>query len=435
MRTAPSTSARPRVDRGPAAARQAAALLARGLMFIGPPRDAAVAGRARRAARHRDEQRRAGGDRADGVCLRRCPREARAAERRARAAPARALGAKMLAAAAGWTGRSTRRHRRGVLERARGARRRGSARRRSGAQVAVTAVSVLVLADADEALGRLGGLCGATPPAAARCTRSAASTSGAAGRGWRGELAEAEASLLAGNRACWPQGGSEVGAARGRALARVRSSVASSTAARRPRGRGQPGAGVRRRRSWPAAKPSCSSRRARRAGARGRRRAQRALLETSQSGLAAVAVAPALASSVGVATRAICWRTGARAGGAGARPGALARALRVLGHPRRDDGHDQLREAVAAAEGSPSRLEQAKALVALGARCAAPPADRGPRALRGGSSSPTRCGAAPLAEQARPSSTRRRPAAPHGAQRARVADPDERRVADSPPRA
>ncbi len=47
-------------------------------------------------------------------------------------------------------------------------------------------------------------------------------------------------------------------------------------------------------------------------------------------------------------------------------PGALARTLRLLGTLRRDDGRDLLREAVTAAEGSPARLEHAKALIALG---------------------------------------------------------------------
>jgi DNA-binding CsgD family transcriptional regulator len=47
-------------------------------------------------------------------------------------------------------------------------------------------------------------------------------------------------------------------------------------------------------------------------------------------------------------------------------PGALARTLRLAGTLHRDDGHELLREAVAVAEGSPARLEHAKALVALG---------------------------------------------------------------------
>ncbi|MBV8999992.1 MAG: AAA family ATPase [Solirubrobacterales bacterium] len=49
-------------------------------------------------------------------------------------------------------------------------------------------------------------------------------------------------------------------------------------------------------------------------------------------------------------------------------PGTLARALRVLGTLERDTGIDHLRDAVAAAAGSPARLEHAKALAALG-RC------------------------------------------------------------------
>ena len=83
-------------------------------------------------------------------------------------------------------------------------------------------------------------------------------------------------------------------------------------------------------------------------------------------------------------------------------PGAIARALRVLGTLRRDDGHDLLREAVATAEGSPARLEHAKALVALGSalRRAGERAEaRDP--LRRGLELAGRCGAAPLADQAR----------------------------------
>jgi DNA-binding NarL/FixJ family response regulator len=83
-------------------------------------------------------------------------------------------------------------------------------------------------------------------------------------------------------------------------------------------------------------------------------------------------------------------------------PGAIARALRVLGTLRRDDGHDLLREAVATAEGSPARLEHAKALVALGSalRRAGRRADaRDP--LRRGLELAGRSGATPLADQAR----------------------------------
>jgi DNA-binding CsgD family transcriptional regulator len=47
-------------------------------------------------------------------------------------------------------------------------------------------------------------------------------------------------------------------------------------------------------------------------------------------------------------------------------PGALSRTLRLAGMVHRDDGHELLREAVAVAEGSPARLEHAKALIALG---------------------------------------------------------------------
>ena len=48
-------------------------------------------------------------------------------------------------------------------------------------------------------------------------------------------------------------------------------------------------------------------------------------------------------------------------------PGTMARALRVLGILERDAGLERLHEAVEVSEGSPARIEHAKALVALGA--------------------------------------------------------------------
>jgi DNA-binding NarL/FixJ family response regulator len=83
-------------------------------------------------------------------------------------------------------------------------------------------------------------------------------------------------------------------------------------------------------------------------------------------------------------------------------PGALARALRLLGTLRRGEGHDLLREAVLIAEASPARLEHAKALVALG--CALRRAGQRSQSrepLRRGLELATRCGASPLAERAR----------------------------------
>jgi DNA-binding CsgD family transcriptional regulator len=83
-------------------------------------------------------------------------------------------------------------------------------------------------------------------------------------------------------------------------------------------------------------------------------------------------------------------------------PGALSRTLRLMGTLRRDDGQELLREAVAVAEGSPARLEHAKALIALGSahRRAGRRADaREP--LVHGLELATRCGAPPLAELAR----------------------------------
>ncbi|MGZ4306406.1 MAG: helix-turn-helix transcriptional regulator [Solirubrobacteraceae bacterium] len=83
-------------------------------------------------------------------------------------------------------------------------------------------------------------------------------------------------------------------------------------------------------------------------------------------------------------------------------PGALARALRLLGTLRREDGQDLLREAVSVAEASPARLEHAKALVALGSalrRAGERSESREP--LRRGFELATRCGAESLANSAR----------------------------------
>jgi DNA-binding CsgD family transcriptional regulator len=83
-------------------------------------------------------------------------------------------------------------------------------------------------------------------------------------------------------------------------------------------------------------------------------------------------------------------------------PGSLARTLRLLGAMRAEDGLDLLREAADTAEGSPARLEHAKALVALGSalRLARRPSDaRAP--LREAFEIAGHCGAQPLAEHAR----------------------------------
>ena len=83
-------------------------------------------------------------------------------------------------------------------------------------------------------------------------------------------------------------------------------------------------------------------------------------------------------------------------------PGALARALRLLGTLRREDGHDLLREAVLIADGSPASLEHAAALVALGSalrRAGQRSESREP--LRHGFELATRCGASPLVEHAK----------------------------------
>lgn len=83
-------------------------------------------------------------------------------------------------------------------------------------------------------------------------------------------------------------------------------------------------------------------------------------------------------------------------------PGSLGRALRVLGTIEREDGLDTLAEAVAILDGSPARLELAKALVAQGTalRLARRPTDaREP--LQRGLELALACGVPPLAERAR----------------------------------
>ena len=84
-------------------------------------------------------------------------------------------------------------------------------------------------------------------------------------------------------------------------------------------------------------------------------------------------------------------------------PRALSRTLRILGTVAGgEDGLDLLREAVDVAEGSPARLEHAKALTALGSalrRERRPTEARAP--LRAGYELAGRCGALPVAEHAR----------------------------------
>jgi DNA-binding NarL/FixJ family response regulator len=83
-------------------------------------------------------------------------------------------------------------------------------------------------------------------------------------------------------------------------------------------------------------------------------------------------------------------------------PGAVGRALRVLGTLRRKQGLEQLEEAVRVLEPSPAKLEHAKALAALGAllRRERKPSDaREP--LRQALELATVCGAESLAEHAR----------------------------------
>jgi DNA-binding CsgD family transcriptional regulator len=85
-----------------------------------------------------------------------------------------------------------------------------------------------------------------------------------------------------------------------------------------------------------------------------------------------------------------------------AAPWALGRSLRVLGALEREHGLDHLREAVDVLEGSPARLEHAKALAALGSavrRLRKPTEARGP--LRRALELADICGAAALAAHVR----------------------------------
>jgi DNA-binding CsgD family transcriptional regulator len=113
-------------------------------------------------------------------------------------------------------------------------------------------------------------------------------------------------------------------------------------------------------------------------------------------------------------------------------PGAIGRALRVLGTLRRDEGVDELREGVAVLEDSTARLEHAKTLVALGGalRRGRRPSDaREP--LRQGLELAAVCGAERLAEEARAelyaAGARPRSDALSGVE---SLTPSERRVAD-----
>jgi DNA-binding CsgD family transcriptional regulator len=83
-------------------------------------------------------------------------------------------------------------------------------------------------------------------------------------------------------------------------------------------------------------------------------------------------------------------------------PGALARTLRLVGTLRHEHGHEALREAVAVAEGSPARLEHAKALIALGSELRRNGRRSEARApLARGYELANRCGALPLVELAK----------------------------------
>jgi DNA-binding CsgD family transcriptional regulator len=113
-------------------------------------------------------------------------------------------------------------------------------------------------------------------------------------------------------------------------------------------------------------------------------------------------------------------------------PGALGRALRTQGTLMREDGLDLLREAVEVLDGSPSRLQLAKALCALGtAERLARRQKEAREPLRRALELADVCGAEPLAERARTelqaTGARPRTSALTGIE---SLTPSERRVAD-----
>ena len=122
-------------------------------------------------------------------------------------------------------------------------------------------------------------------------------------------------------------------------------------------------------RTWLLARAAAARRRGRRRGCAGRRgRARRGLRPRHEPGGVALALAAgggARAARPDREARALAEEELALARAWGA-PGALGRALRVLGTLEGEAGLPRLEEAAAVLEGSLARLEQAKALAALG---------------------------------------------------------------------
>ena len=274
--------------------------------------------------------------------------------------------------------------------------------------MALVAASVLVLADREEALT----VCEAALSAAHQMGSLIGVSSVNVWRGWawlaRGELAEADDALregIEGIRLMGEQNGAGMAYAAG-FLARVlieRGDLDGARAALMscpPPTPGSDGEAVVRRATielslaegdWARALTEADMHRERLAGVDNVAWAPwRSLTARALDGLERGGAARALLEEELVKAR----RWGA--------PASLARTLRLLGTVRREDGLDLLQEAVEIANASPARLEQAKALTALGTalRLARKPSDaRVP--LRDAFEIASHCGAQPLAEHAR----------------------------------
>ena len=274
--------------------------------------------------------------------------------------------------------------------------------------MALVAASVLVLADREEALT----VCEAALSAAHQMGSLIGVSSVNVWRGWawlaRGELAEADDALregIEGIRLMGEQNGAGMAYAAG-FLARVlieRGDLDGARAALMscpPPTPGSDGEAVVRRATielslaesdWDRALTEADMHRERLAGVDNVAWAPwRSLTAQALDGLERAGAARALLEEELVKAR----RWGA--------PASLARTLRLLGTVRREHGLDLLQEAVEIANASPARLEQAKALTALGTalRLARKPSDaRAP--LRDAFEIASHCGAQPLAEHAR----------------------------------
>ena len=390
----------------------AAAMLGRMLLFTGPPQEAAAV--ARRALADVPAER-AGARRAlEALELYTASFGAQvphAEERLARVRAAglqKGLGGRMLGGVAAWDWALRGGTAQECAELALAALEGGWLIAADAGFMALVAASVLVLADREEALT----VCEAALSAAHQMGSLIGVSSVNVWRGWawlaRGELAEADDALregIEGIRLMGEQNGAGMAYAAG-FLARVlieRGDLDGARAALMscpPPTPGSDGEAVVRRATielslaesdWDRALTEADMHRERLAGVDNVAWAPwRSLTAQALDGLERAGAARALLEEELVKAR----RWGA--------PASLARTLRLLGTVRREHGLDLLQEAVEIANASPARLEQAKALTALGTalRLARKPSDaRAP--LRDAFEIASHCGAQPLAEHAR----------------------------------